>query len=188
MTQNEVAIGITEMHAIATAETPVTALLAVALVHPVALTVGMVAVFPHLHEVVVVDITLVIIGTDTGTGGYGAVGHDGAYGDSCLTVEEHVANLAFVTTQKTLATIGGINTPLLARLTDEVKHTPILLISNLHHRVFGRTAYGENGVDTPVAYTLADEIVADGWQLVIITLVDTGYHVRGYLRMLYKKI
>lgn len=188
MAEDETALAIAQVHAVAPAEPPIATVLAVVLAHPVALAIGQITVLPYVHEVVVIDIALMIVGTDAGTGGDGAVGHHGAYRHTCLTVEKHIANLTFVTTQETLAAIRGIDAALLTCLTDEVEHPPILFVADFHHGVAGSTAYGEDGIDAPIADALADEIVAHERQLLVIALVDTGDDIGIDLRILHEEV
>lgn len=67
------AIFLTQMESVALAIAEHRALFADAGLHPPAVTEGTVAVFPYIPEVVFVDVSLRVVGSDAGTGAYGTV-------------------------------------------------------------------------------------------------------------------
>ena len=85
VTQQHPSVAIAQVHAVALTVAPVAAVGTVVLLHPLAIAIRMVAVFPDVHEVILVDIPLMVVGADAGTGADCAVGHHRAYGDACLT-------------------------------------------------------------------------------------------------------
>ena len=95
MTEDEVALGVAQVHAAAAAVFPELAGGAGVLFHPGAVPVGAEAVLPHVHEIVPVNVALVIIGPDAGAGRNGAVGQHGTDGDTGLTHVEMAADIAF---------------------------------------------------------------------------------------------
>ena len=107
MAEQQLAVGITEMHATTFAITEILAGGTCLLLHPAAVTIGMIAVFPYLHEVVVVDVTLFIVAANAGAGRDGAVYQYGTDGDACLAGIEVVAHFAFVVSQKAFTAVGG---------------------------------------------------------------------------------
>ena len=104
--EEEVAIAIAEVHAVALAVAEEVAVGTGAGAHPFAVAVGLEAVFPHVHEVVLIDVALMVVATDAGAGGDGTVDEDGTNGDACLTGVEVVAHFAFVVAKKTFAAVG----------------------------------------------------------------------------------
>ena len=76
MAKQEFAVAIAQMHAVASTVAEVLTLGAFVLLHPFAVAIGVIAVFPDFHEVVFVDVALIIVGADAGTGSNRAVGHD----------------------------------------------------------------------------------------------------------------
>ena len=96
MTQDEVPVRITEMHTITSAITPIATALAVFLAHPLTIPVRYIAILPYLHKVILIDISLIVIRTDTGTSRNGTVCHHRTYRHTCMTVEEQVADLSFI--------------------------------------------------------------------------------------------
>lgn len=65
---DEIALIITKMHTAALAVSEVSALGTLALPHPFTVAVGLETVLPDVHEIILVDIALMIVGTDAGTG------------------------------------------------------------------------------------------------------------------------
>ena len=88
MAEQQLAVIATKVHAIPLTVTEVFAGGTLARLHPFAMTIGMVTVFPDIHEIVLIDIPLMIVGTDAGTGSNGAIGHHGTNGDTRLTREQ----------------------------------------------------------------------------------------------------
>lgn len=87
VTEQEFAVTVAQVHPVATTIAEVPAVGTLASTHPLTVAVGSIAVLPHLHEVILIDVPLGIVGPDAGTGGNGTVGHDGADGDASLTGE-----------------------------------------------------------------------------------------------------
>ena len=76
MAEKELAIAVAQVHTVATAVAEIAARGTLSALHPLAVAVWVVAVFPHVHEVVLVDVALIVVGTYAGTGGNRAVDHD----------------------------------------------------------------------------------------------------------------
>lgn len=93
MTEQQFAVAIAEVHAIALTIAEILTVGTLVALHPTAVTIQHVTVLPHVHEVVLVDIPLIIVGTDAGAGSDGTVGHHGTHADARLTGEETVAHL-----------------------------------------------------------------------------------------------
>ena len=101
MANHELAFVVAQVKAVAVAVAEETARGAVASALPRIGAVGLVAVLPDIPELVLINVALMVAGTDAGTGGNGTVGHDGAHGDAGLTEEGEVAHFAFVVAHKT---------------------------------------------------------------------------------------
>lgn len=65
---DEIALIITKMHTTALAVSEVSALGTLTLPHPFTVAVRLETVLPDVHEIILVDIALMIVGTDAGTG------------------------------------------------------------------------------------------------------------------------
>ena len=161
MTEDEVTVPIPQVHTIPLTVSPIATILTFTFPHPFTVTIGHIAVLPHFHKVVLIDIALMIVGTDTGTGSDGAVCHHRTYRHPRLTVEEQLTDLTLITSEEALTAIGNMNPSLLASLTDEIKHPTILLITNLHHWVVGGTSDRKDRIDSPITDALTDKIVTD---------------------------
>ena len=75
VTEQQLAVAVTQMHAIALTISEITAKGTLVLLHPTTVTIQHITVLPHLHEVILVYVTLIVVGTDAGAGSNGAVGH-----------------------------------------------------------------------------------------------------------------
>ena len=105
VTYHQATFIIAQMHAVAVTIAEETAVGTLSCALPVVGAVRMITVFPHIHEVVLVDISLIIVGTDACAGGDGTIRHHGTNGDARLTGKRMVANLAFVVAYKSGATV-----------------------------------------------------------------------------------
>ena len=85
MTKQQLAFFVAKVHPVASAVAEILTRSALTCFHPFAVAIGEVASLPYLHEVVLIDIPLMVVGTDAGTGADCAVGHHRAYGDASLT-------------------------------------------------------------------------------------------------------
>lgn len=65
---DEIALIITKMHAATLAVSEVSALGTLALPHPFTVAVRQETLLPDIHEIILIDIALMIVGTDAGTG------------------------------------------------------------------------------------------------------------------------
>lgn len=105
MAYHKLAFVVAQVEAVAVAVAEETARGAVVGAFPFIGAVGLVAVLPDIPELVLVDVALMVAGTDASTGGNGAVGHDRAHGDSSLTEEGEVAHLAFIVAYKSRTSV-----------------------------------------------------------------------------------
>ena len=96
MAEEKVSFFVAKVHTAAFAVAEHLAVSAGILAHPVAIAIGLKAVFPYVPEAVFVDISLMIVGTDTGTGSDGTIGHHRTYRHTGLTGEEPVAHLSLI--------------------------------------------------------------------------------------------
>lgn len=74
--------------------------------HPAAVAEGLETMLPYVHEIVAVNVALVVIGTDAGAGGYRAVRQNGGDTDAGVAGVEAIAHLALVATEEALATVA----------------------------------------------------------------------------------
>ena len=150
---------------------------AIVFTHPFAIAVFQITVLPYFHEVIFVDVPLIVVGTDTGTGSNGAVGHHGTNANACLTRIKTVAHLTLIITKETLAAIVGTDTPLLTNSPYKLEDTLELLIGQPHHRIKGSPSDREDGEQSPSGDTLRNQKFLDFIEFLIVTASDTGNNV-----------
>ena len=135
MAEQQFAVAIAEVHTITLTITEIFAIATLIALHPTAVTIQHVAVLPDVHEVVFVDIALIVVSTDTRTGSDGTVGHYRSHADPSLTGEETITYLTLVVAKETLTAIVSPDAPLLANLLDKFEDPPELLVRESHHRI-----------------------------------------------------
>lgn len=91
-------IALAQMHTIAVAVAEELAVGAIAGLHPAAVAVDLETVCPHVVEIVVVYIALIIVGSDAGARADGAVDKHRRYIYAGVALEEVVAHVALVVT------------------------------------------------------------------------------------------
>ena len=123
MAEEKFAVGVPQVHAVAFAVFPDLAGGALVFMHPGAVPEGLEACVPDFHEVILVDVSLMIIGPDTGAGGDAAVGKDGSHRDAGGADVEVAAHVAFVIAQEPFAAVFGHNPALLTGGLDEFHQT-----------------------------------------------------------------
>ena len=74
---DEPSLIITQVHTTAQAIAEVAALGALILAHPLSVAIRGKTMLPHFHKIILVDVALMIIGTDAGTGRDGAIHQNG---------------------------------------------------------------------------------------------------------------
>ena len=154
--------------------------------HPLAIAVGLEAMFPYIHEVITIDIALMVVATDAGTGGNGAIDEDGTNSDASLTGVEMVAYFTFIVSKEPFATVSDGQTPqafchlpktpsnspsmgrtwrgaggFLTDGTNEIEDKAELFVGELQLGISSCTPYREDREDAPTGHTLADEILMD---------------------------
>ena len=94
MAEEQFAIAVSEVHAIAPAIAEILAILTFISSCPLSVSIHLIAVFPHLHEVVFIDVALMIVSADAGAGTDAAVCQYGASGDASVAKEKVIAHLS----------------------------------------------------------------------------------------------
>lgn len=87
---------IVQVHAIAFAVTEHLAVGAYSLFGPAAVAIGFEAIVPDVHEVILINVSLMEVRADTGATGNGTVYQHRSYTDAGVTFIESVAYLAFI--------------------------------------------------------------------------------------------
>ena len=151
---------------------------------PTAVAEGLEAVLPHVHKVVAVDVAQVVVGTDAGTGGDGAVCQNGGNADTSIAGVEAVAHLALVTAEETLAAVAGMYFPLAAGTADEVHQTFEIAVVQLELGITGGTPHGENGKQTPATDAGLIKSILELFQVELVATVDASDDVPFHLPLL----
>ena len=89
-----------QMHGAALAVPPGFAVRALPRLHPAAVAVGLESVLPHIPEIIIVDVALMVVAAYAQAAGYGAVTQDGCYAYSCYAVEHVVTYQTLVSAHK----------------------------------------------------------------------------------------
>ena len=64
--KQEIALPITKMHAVSLTIAEKIAIMALARPHPLTIAIGLKTVFPHIHEIILIDVALMVVATDAG--------------------------------------------------------------------------------------------------------------------------
>ena len=105
MAQHQLSIGIAQMHSIALTIAPHRTIGAIALTHPLSVTIFGKAILPHIPEIIFIDVSLMKICSDTRTSRDRAINKHRAYTHARITTEEMLTYIALIITQEALATI-----------------------------------------------------------------------------------
>lgn len=165
------------MHAVALAISEILAFGTVARTHPFAIAIGVELVFPHLHEVVFVDVPLMIVGADAGAGRDGAVYQHGTHCDACLTSVEMVAHFTLVVAKEALAAIIQTDASFASGGSDELRHASEIVVGEVQFGVGGGASHGHDGGYPPAFQTDVYEEFLQFLQPGKAVLVHAGHHI-----------
>ncbi len=178
MAEEEFAVGVAQVHAVAEAPAPMAAAGAGVGFHPGAVAVDLVAVVPYVHEVVAfIYIALAVVGPDAGTGGDRAVGHNGTNGEASVAQEEVVADIALIFPEEAFAAVASLDAALLAGTFYEFHRSAELFAGKPQFGITGCTADGEYRKQPPLLEAILNEQLLDAVKLLIAALVHTGHYV-----------
>ena len=88
-------------------------------------------------------------------------------------------HLSFQWPQEALAGIVALYTAFLAGIFYELHHAPETLVIQLHHRIILAPSGREHGEHSPAFEPHRDEHLLYLAELVIVSLIYAGYHVKG---------
>ena len=149
MTEHQLAVRVTEVHSVALAPFPVLAVGAVVFPHPIPVTVGLEAMLPDIHKIILVDVALVIVRTDARAGGDRTVNQHGTDSNTGLAGIEMIPHITLIRAEEAFATITGLDPPLLSGLLDEIQHPTEHLRWKLKIRIQSGAALREYGEKPP---------------------------------------
>lgn len=150
---------------------------------PGAIPHDLVPVFPHVGEVVLVDVPLDKTVPQVGACGDASVHEYGAHIDSSTAEKEVVSDTALIVPQEALASVVGFYLALLAGLFNEVEYSFEFIVGQLQLRILRSSSDGENRRDPPSPHTEVDQQLSDLRQLVEVAVVDAGQHIVFEVRM-----
>ena len=96
--EQQFAILVSQVESIAFAISEHLAVATLIFLHPTAVTEHLVAVGPHIPEIICVDVALMVVGSDARTGGYTSVGKDRPDMFACIALVECVTHLRLIAT------------------------------------------------------------------------------------------
>ena len=177
MAVHETPFGVSQMHSVSFAVSPVAAFGARACLHPRVVSVGPEAVLPHVPEVVAVYVALRVVCTYARAGADAAVDQHRRHGYPGLASEEAVAHAPFVACHEAFAAERGVDASLLACGHDELHQLGDLGFVEVELRVLLRAPRREDGEEPPSFHARLDELRPHLRQFVERTGVDACNHV-----------
>ena len=184
MAEKQTAVAVVQMHTVTLAVAEEGTVSTEPSLHPAAVAEGLETMLPYVHEIVAVNVALVVIGTDAGTGGNGTVCQDRGHTDAGVTGIETIAYLTLVIAEKALAAVTDTQFAFVTGTGDEV-HQPLeVAIIQLKLGIVGGTPHGKDGEQTPAADTGLIEDILQLLQTKIVTAVDTSHHVPLHVPLL----
>ena len=179
MAQEQLSLVVVEVHTVALAIAPQATIGAFTAAGPRAIAKGLEAIVPHIHKVIGIDISLVKIGADAGTGRDRAIGQHRSHIDPGMAGIKMVAHLVFVISQKTLAAITQANAILPAGIAYKIEYAGKLFVGELKFGMLGRPAHREDGENAPVLDSGFEQKFAQRLEVVDVPFIDTGNDIPG---------
>ena len=167
------------MQAGAFAVAPVFALFAVADFRPAAVAHHLVAVLPHVPEVVLVDVPLDVVAAqaracrDAAVAKYGTDVHAGA------AEERVVAGVLLVTAEESFAAVVHVDDVQRFYFADEVEHLAEFLVRELEQWIVLGATLREHRRDTPALHANFQKQVENFREFLQVFAVHAGHHIEG---------
>ena len=155
---------VAQMHPVAAAIFEYAAIPARTVPHPFAVAVWCETVVPYVHEIVSVNVALVVAGPNARASRDGAVYPDAGDGYAGAAVVERVAYIAFVPAEKAFASVIDRDAAFAARISDELHQTAELFRIELQTRVVCAAAYREDGEDAPAFHPFGYQEIPESGQ------------------------
>ena len=150
---------------------------ALACLHPRTVTEELETIFPHIEEVVLINVALHEAAVDVRTSGDGAIDEDGADGNARAAEIEPVADLALVGTNISLTTEFCIYLSFLSGRDDKVHQLAELFSIELQVGIIGSATDGLDAEKTPCLHLMLNEQLLHGLQLAEIHRADASDNV-----------
>ncbi len=170
---------VTEVQAGAFAVAPVLAFFAVADFGPVAVAHHLVAVLPHVPEVVLVDVALDVVATQARTCRDAAVAKHGTDVHAGTAEERVVAGVLLVTAEESFAAVVHVDDVQRFDFADEVEHLAEFLVRELEQRIVLGAALREHRCNAPALHADFQKQVQDAGEFLQVLAVHARHHVEG---------
>ena len=167
------------MQAGAFAVAPVLAFFAVPNLGPAAVAHHLVAVLPHVPEVVFVDVALDVVATQARACRDAAVAKHGTDVHAGTAEERVVAGVLLVTAEEAFAAVVHADDVQRFYFADEVEHLAEFLVRKLEQRIVLGAALREHRRDTPALYANFQKQVENLREFLQVFAVHAGHHVEG---------
>lgn len=175
--KHQLALFVAQVHAVALAVAKEGAVGTQAFLHPRAVAERTVAVVPHVHEVVAIDVSLMKITPDAGAGRQRAVYQDGSHAEPGVARVEMVAHPSLVAAEESLAAVAQVYASLASGQSDEFHQAGKFFARETEVGVQGGASGGKDGEDTPSAHAERNQKVAQFGQPGVVSTIDAGHHV-----------
>ena len=170
---------VSEVQAGAFAVAPVLALLAVANLGPVAVTHHLIAVLPHVPQVVFVDVPLDVVATQARACRDAAVAKHRRHVYAGTAEERVVASVLLVTAEESFAAVVHVDDVQFLHFVDEVEHLAEFLVRELEQRIVLGAALREHRRDTPALHADFQKQVENLRKFFQVFAVHARHHVEG---------
>ena len=170
---------ISEVQAGAFAVAPVFALFAVANFGPVAVAHHLVAVLPHVPQVVFVDVPLDVVATEARACRDAAVAKHRRHVYAGTAEERVVAGVLLVTAEESFAAVVHVDDIQRFYFADEVEHLAEFLVRELEQRIVLGATLREHRRDAPTLYANFQKQVENFREFLQVFAVHARHHVEG---------
>ena len=174
LAEEQTAIVVAQVHAPTLAVTPHVAVGTGSCLFPRTVAEQLETVLPDIPEIVAVDISLMVVGTDAAASRDASVVEHGAYGDTGLAEEGTVAHVELMTAEESLAAVFGFYAGFATCLINEIHQLVEVFVSELQFGILCRASDRKDGDEPPLAHTLGDEKFLQLGNLVEVVLGDAG--------------
>ncbi len=170
---------VAQVEARAFAVAPVLAFFAVAYFCPAAVAHHLVAVLPHIPEVVLVDVTLYVVAAEARASRDAPVAKHRRNVHAGTAEERVVAGVLLVAPEEPFAAVVHVDHVQFLDFADEVEHLAEFLVRELEQRIVLRAALREHGRDAPTLYADFQKQVENLREFLEVLAVHAGHHVEG---------
>ena len=167
------------MQAGAFAVAPVLALFAIADFCPAAVAHDLIAVLPHVPEVILVDVALYVIATEARACRDAAVAKHGTDVHAGAAEERVIARVFLVAAEESFAAIIHVDDVHRFYFADEVEHLAEFLVRELEQRIVLGAALREHGCNAPALHAYFQKQVENLREFFEVFAVHAGHHVEG---------